>query len=173
VSKALQYLTGAVVVLSFGVGIGLQLGRADGKQSTNNSPGDIAGATYRMERAYRVEVHVPNVEIEAVLKSVVAEVGLEYGKYDQVAFLDAAGLEQFRPMEGSKAGKRAEAGRVLTTNVSFSVPHDAGILKKALDAVRYVHSYEEPVIYVSEVWRSRATGGDGTNPNRWWNRKPQ
>lgn len=106
-----------------------------------------------------------------MLKAVVSKVDLEYGKYDQVAFLDAAGLEQFRPMEGSKAGRRAEAVRVPTTNVSFSVPYDLGVLKKALDAVRFAHSYEEPVIYVSEVWRSRASGGDGSNPNRWWNRK--
>ena len=114
-----------------------------------------------------------NPDADKVLNAVVTAVGLEYGKYDRVAFLDAAGFEQFRPKEGSKAGMQAEAGRVPTTNVSFSLTHDVAVLKKALDAIHKVHSYEEPLIYVSDVWRSRATGKDDSNPNRWWNRKPK
>jgi hypothetical protein len=55
--------------------------------------------------------------------------------------------------------------------VSFSVPHDDAILQKALEAVYAAHSYEEPVIYVSEVWRTRSTNPDEQNPNRWWNQK--
>jgi hypothetical protein len=163
----------ATIILGGGIGLGLLLGRAGAKPAGNRSPEDIMGATYRMERAYLVAVHVPNGEIDKVLDAVVSAVGLEYGKYDRVAFLDAAGLEQFRPMEGSKAGRQAEVSRVPTTNVSFSVPYDRVALKKALDAIRNVHSYEEPVIYVSAVWRSRASGGDDQNPNRWWNRKPK
>ena len=172
-SKIFLRLTAAVAVLSGGIGIGLLLGRVEGKPVANRSPADIAGASYCMERAYLVAVHVPNAQVDAVLNAVVSAVGLEYGKYDCVAFLDAAGLEQFRPKEGSKAGGREEAGRVPTTNVSFSVPDDPAALKKALDAIRNVHSYEEPVIYVSEVWRGRASGGDDSNPNRWWNRRSQ
>lgn len=38
--------------------------------------------------------------------------------------------------------------------------------RKALHAIRYVHSYEEPVIYVSEAWRTRATARKDSNPNR-------
>jgi hypothetical protein len=96
---------------------------------------------------------------------------LQYGKYDQVAFIDAAGLEQFRPLEGSKAGVQPDAGRVPTNNVSFSVSRDPVVLKKALDAIHTVHSYEEPVVYVHEVWRTRHSGGDDTNANKWWNRE--
>lgn len=148
----------------------LSHGRA--KPVAGASPDEIVGETYRLERAYLVTVHVPNAEVDAVLGAAAAAVGLEYGKYDQVAFLGAPGLEQFRPMEGSKAGSCERAGRVPSTNVSFSVSKDLVLLRKALDAIRGVHSYEEPVIYVREVWRSRSTGCDDANPNRWWNRTP-
>jgi hypothetical protein len=135
------------------------------------SPEQIIGATYRVEPAYYVECHVPNAEVDKVLSAVVEAVKLEYGKYDHVAFIDAPGLEQFRPMAGSKPGEVVGAGRQPTTNVSFSVPRDVGLLKKALDAIHTVHSYEEPVVYIHEVWRTRNTGGDDPNPNKWWNQK--
>ena len=135
------------------------------------SPEQIIGTTYRVEPAYYVECHVPNAEVDKVLQAVADAVKLEYGKYDQVAFIDAPALEQFRPLEGSKAGQFASAGRAPTTNVSFSVPRDPVVLKKALDAIHKVHSYEEPVVYIHEVWRTRNTGGDDSNPDKWWNRK--
>jgi hypothetical protein len=136
------------------------------------APDQIVGETYRVEPAYYVACHVPNAEVDKVLQAVAAAVKLEYGKYDQVAFIDAPGMEQFRPMADSKAGDQPSAGRAPTTNVSFSVPRDVAVLKKALDAIHQVHSYEEPVVYVQEVWRTRHTGGDDKNPNKWWNRKP-
>jgi hypothetical protein len=136
---------------------------------SGDSPGNITGKAYRLEPAYLVTVHVPNANVDKVLAAVVAAVGLDYGKYDQVAYLDAPGLEQFRPLAGSKAGEQPAAGREPTTNVSFSVPQDSGILKKALDAIYATHSYEEPVIYVRGVWRTRSTNPDNANPNRWWN----
>jgi hypothetical protein len=171
VNNAFRNFT-AALLLGSGIGIGFLPGSGGDSPAGARSPGDIVGASYRMERAYLVAVHVPNPDVDKVLKAVVAAVGLKYGKYDQVAFLDAPGLEQFRPREGSKAGPQAEAERVPTTIVSFSIPHDPATLRKAIDAIRYVHPYEEPVIYVSEVWRSRATARENSNPNRWWNRKP-
>ncbi len=92
--------------------------------------------------------------------------------HDQVAYLDAPALEQFRPREGAKAGAQADAMRVPTTSVSFTVPRDSAVLQEALDALHTAHRYEEPVIYISEVWRTRATNADDANPN-WWNREPQ
>jgi hypothetical protein len=66
---------------------------------------------------------------------------------------------------------RGVPGRVPTTNVGFSVPRDPAVLQKALDAIHRVHSYEEPVVYVHGVWRTRHSGGDDTKPNKWWNEK--
>jgi hypothetical protein len=140
---------------------------------SDSSPDQIEGKTYRLERAYYVIVHVPAADVDKVMKAVVAAVGLEYGKYDQVAYIDALGLELFRPLDGSKAGAQSRASRQPTKIVSFSVAHDTAVLQKALDAVYAAHSYEEPVIYVSEVWRSRSTNTDESNPNRWWNQKPK
>jgi len=61
-SKIFLRLTAADVVLSGGMGMGLLLGRVEGKPVANRSPADIAGASYRMERAYLAAVHVPNAE---------------------------------------------------------------------------------------------------------------
>jgi len=138
---------------------------------TNDTPEQITGKAFRLERSYLVVVHAPVADVRKVLKSVAAAVGLGYGKYDQVAYTDAVGIEQFRPIEGSKAGAQKQISKQPTKAVSFSVPHDDAILQKALEAVYAAHSYEEPVIYVSEVWRTRSTNPDEQNPNRWWNQK--
>jgi hypothetical protein len=75
----------------------------------DTSPSQIIGKTYRLERMYLVSVHVPSRSVDKVLQSLAAAVGLEYGKYDQVAFIDAEGLEQFRPLAGSKSGAHDSA----------------------------------------------------------------
>lgn len=141
---------------------------------TPYSPADeLSEQTFRLERVYVVTVHIPNPEVEKVLEAVTAAVPLGYGFYDQVAYLDAPGLEQFRPREGSKGGVQEKAGRSPTTKVSFSIPRESDSLAKVLAAIRHTHSYEEPVIYVHEAWRSRTTDRDENNPNRWWNQKGQ
>jgi hypothetical protein len=142
-----------------------------GASTTESSPDQLVGKTYRLERAYLVSVHVPSVSVDKILQALSAAVGLEYGKYDQVAYIDAEGVEQYRPLAGSKAG----AQQTVTTPsrvVTVSVVHDAAVLQKAVDAITRVHPYEEPVIYVTEGWRSRSTAADEKNPNRWWNQKP-
>jgi hypothetical protein len=156
-------LAGALI--GAGVGVGWLAFRR-----TPSSPADeFTADSFRLERVYVVTVHIPNGEVEKVLGAVTAAVPLDYGFYDQVAFLDAPGLEQYRGREGSKGGASDKPGRSPTTKVSFSIPRDAGPLAKVLAAIRRVHSYEEPVIYVHEVWRSRTTDRDENNPNRWWN----
>jgi hypothetical protein len=137
------------------------------------SPSQIVGKTYRLERMYLVSVHVPSGSVNKVLQSLAAAVGLESGKYDQVAFIDAEGLEQFRPLAGSKSGAVESAETDPSKVVTVSLIHDATVLHKALDAIYQVHPYEEPVIYVTEGWRSRSTSADESNPNRWWNQKPK
>ncbi len=55
--------------------------------------------------------------------------------------------------------------------LTFSVPRDPETLAKAIEAIQYTHSYEEPVIYVMEGAATRADyETDRDNPNRWWNR---
>ena len=54
--------------------------------------------------------------------------------------------------------------------VKVSLPRDLAILEKVMDAVLWVHAYEEPVIFLREDWASRASyNPQSDNPNRWWN----
>jgi hypothetical protein len=124
---------------------------------------------YWLEEAYLVHVHVPAADVDAVLDAVLAAVGLPYGDYEGVALVDAAGLEQFREA-GDLTPARA-TDRVATSRVSFSLPRMPEQLRAALAAVRAAHSYEEPVIYVREVLRSRsARREDAPRGRRLWTR---
>jgi hypothetical protein len=54
--------------------------------------------------------------------------------------------------------------------LKISVPRDVRVLERVMDAIMYVHHYEEPVIYVREDWASRAAyNPKSDNPIRWWN----
>jgi len=171
ISMSYQQLVVAVVAISV---LGLLSCSQETQRlpTTDLSPDKIEGDNFRLERAYLVTLHVPNADVERVLKAVVSEVGLHYGKYDQVAYLDAPGFEQYRPIAGSKAGEQDNVSREPTTRVHFSVTCELDVLRRALNAAHSAHSYEEPVFYIREVWRSRSTSPDDSNPNRWWNQEP-
>ena len=54
--------------------------------------------------------------------------------------------------------------------LKLSIERDEAILEKVMDAIHYVHHYEEPVIFLRENWVSRANyNPDNSNPNRFWN----
>ena len=81
-------------------------------------------------------------------------------------------MEQFRPLQGSRAGEQAVLSEVPTTRITFTIPEDVNILHKVIAAARYAHPYEEPVVNVETGWISRTrSGGDESNPNRWWNQQ--
>ena len=166
--KATIYSVLLVIGLSSSLVYGLD-------SQTSILPEQIQGNGYQLAQAYLVETHVPNAEVEGVLVALVNAVSLEYGdKYDQVLYLDSPGFEHFRPKGNSKGGEHQTALRDPSTRVTFSIPRDNTLLKNAIDAIHKAHSYEEPVVYVKEVWRSQATSADNDNPNRWWNKnKPE
>jgi hypothetical protein len=128
-----------------------------GARAADIAPDQLVGKTYRLERAYQVRVHVPSDSVNKVLQSLVAAVGLKYGNYDQVAYIDAKGVEQYRPLAGSKSGAQQDVTATPSKVLTLSLPHDAAVLQKAVDAIYRAHPYEEPVIYITEVWRSRLT----------------
>lgn len=141
-----------------------------GRQIPKMSPEAIEDKAFRLEPAYIVSVNVPSEAAEKVLRSVTDSVPLRYGKYDQVAFRSAAGVEQFRPLQGSRAGEQAALSEVPTTRITFAIPEDVDTLHKVISAVRYTHPYEEPVVHVETGWMSRSKPDDEqSNPNRWWN----
>jgi|SRR5215813_13131920 len=138
-----------------------------GRQIPKMSPAAIEDEAFRLEPAYIVSVNVPSEAVEKVLRSITKSVPLEYGKYDHVAFRSATGVEQFRPLQGSRAGEQAVLSEVPTTRITFAIPEDVNILHKVIAAARYTHPYEEPVVHVEIGWMSRAKpAGDGSNPNR-------
>jgi hypothetical protein len=144
-----------------------------GHQTPKMSPAAIEDKEFQLEPAYIVSVNVPSEAAEKVLRSITDSVPLEYGKYNHVAFRSATGVEQFRPLQGSRAGEQAMLSEVPTTRITFAIPEDVNILHKVIAACRYAHPYEEPVVHVETGWMSRAkAGGDESNPNRWWN-QPQ
>jgi hypothetical protein len=147
--------------------------RSAGADPPEISPDQLLGKTYRLERAYVISVHVPSGSVDKVVQALGAAVGLEYGKYDHVAYIDAEGMEQYRPLAGSKAGAQQTVTTTPSKVVTVSVVHDGAMLQKVVDAINRAHPYEEPVIYITEGWRSRSTSSDEKNPNRWWNQTPK
>ena len=146
---------------------------SSGRQMPKSSPAAIEDKAFRLETAFIVSVNVPSESAEKVLRSITDSVPLEYGKYDRVAFRSATGVEQFRPLQGSRAGEQAVLSEVPTTRITFAIPEDVNLLQKVIAAARYAHPYEEPVVHVESGWMSRAkASSDESNPNRWWN-QPQ
>ena len=120
-----------------------------------------------LERVWFVRVELADRDDERVRVAVGHAVGLGYGPYEGVAFESGAGNQFFRPAEGSKLGESAETVTMPARVLTFSVPARPDVLAKAIEAVRETHSYEEPVITVTEAWASRADySGDRSNPNR-------
>lgn len=145
--------------------------RSTSRSASSLSTDHVESESFRLEPVYLISVNIPDEDVKRVLDSLTSVVPLVYGKYDRVAFRSASGVEQFRPLAGSRAGAQEELSEYKTTRVSFSIPQDPGTLRKTIDAIRNSHPYEEPVINVQEGWASRATGKrDETNPNRWWNK---
>jgi len=137
-----------------------------GRQITNTSRAGIDDKPLRLVRAYIVSVNVPCDAATMVMKSITDSVPLKYGNYDQVAFRSAIGIEQFRPLQGSRAGAQSGLTEVRTSRITFSIPEDDDTLRKVMAAVRRVHPYEEPVVHVVAGWMSQAQqGGEQSNPN--------
>jgi hypothetical protein len=59
----------------------------------------------------------------------------------------------------------------LSKVVTVSLVHDATVLHRPSTRSIKPTLMRNRVIYVTEGWRSRSTGADENNPNRWWNQK--
>jgi hypothetical protein len=79
-------------------------------------------------------------------------------------------VQFFHPIKGSQLGELANTITLPVRVLSFSIVRDEELLKSALEAIHNAHSYEEPVIYITESMASRAEYSESRdNPNRWWN----
>lgn len=72
---------------------------------------------------------------------------------------------------GAAAGFEAEVRlRPDIIEISFELDDDDDLVSDVIEAIFYIHSYEEPVIRVAHIVSSRSKGlDDKANPNRWWN----
>jgi hypothetical protein len=126
--------------------------------------------TCSLEPVWFVWVELTERDDVRIREAVADAIGLNYGSYDRVAFESAFGTCFFRPREGSKPGKQGKTRETPVRVLTFSLLRNAEMLGKAIEAIRYVHRLQEPVIYVIEGLATRAEySTDRSNPNRWWN----
>lgn len=135
-----------------------------------------AAASGTFEPIWTLEIQTRPDDTDRILDAVVQVHPLVYGKYERNASISAVGRETARPPAGSTTATHVDdfvPGSTETypmVELKISIPRDVAILEKVMDAVLYVHHYEEPVIFLREDWASRAAyDPDNDNPHRWWN----
>lgn len=125
---------------------------------------------------FTLEIQTPIDDVDKILDAVIEVYPLGYGRYQRNASISAEAMETAKPEENSTTTAHAkgyEMGQVETypmVELKISVERDLAILEKVMNAIHYVHHYEEPVIFLREDWVSRASYKlNNKNPNRWWN----
>ena len=138
-------------------------------------------STYKAESGtfipvWTLEIQTLPTEVDRILDAVMAVHPLSYGNYRRNASVSGPGYETAQPNEGSTTTTHLDgyvAGGTQTyeaVEIKISIERDETILAKVMDAILYVHHYEEPVIFLRNDWASRAAyNPNNTNPNRWWN----
>lgn len=131
----------------------------------------IESRSLRLEPHYLVSVQAPAADVPRIVEAVTSLTPLAIGNYDSNVFQSADGVERYRPRDGAAAGAETDIRvRPGVVELSFQLPGDPDLLQQIAEAIYGVHSYQEPVIVVSEVLASRTKGlDDRANPHRWWN----
>ena len=109
-------------------------------------------ATIHDECLFRVQI--PADDVAQVLDAIINVTPLRYGNYEQVAFRCCRGIQQYKPLVGSKTGE-AELIHILCDEISFTVPKHDEIITAVIDALFENHPHEEPVILIQEVMCTR------------------
>lgn len=125
---------------------------------------------------WTLEIQTVIEDVDKILDAVMKVHSLSYGRYQRNASISAVGMETSQPEAGSTTESHVEgyvAGNTETypmVELKITIERDPSVLEKVMDAILYVHHYEEPVIFLREDWVSRANyNPDSDNPNRWWN----
>ena len=120
---------------------------------------------------FKVQVYLPEEDVTKTLAVITEVASLRVGSYENVAFYSQPGIQTFRPIDGAHLGKSNHVFDFPVVELVFSIPHDAELLKMVVDSIFEVHIAEEPVIYIEEIWSTRAKSySEKLNPNRFWNR---
>jgi len=125
---------------------------------------------------WTLEIQTLPADTDRILDAVMVVHPLGYGRYQRNASITATGRETAQPEQGSTTTTHVPgfaAGSTETypmVELKISIPRDADILARVMDAIHDVHHYEEPVIFLREDWTSRAAyNPNRDNPHRWWN----
>lgn len=139
-------------------------------------PTDAAGDWGTFEPVWTVEVQTLPADADRILDAIVAVHPLAYGRYERNASISATGKETARPTAGTTTDLHVddfEPGGTETypmVELKLSVPRDPDVLRRVMTAIREVHHYEQPVVFVRDDWASRASyDPTSDNPYRWWN----
>lgn len=129
-----------------------------------------------LEPVWTLEIQTIATDTDRILDAVTAVHPLSYGIYERNASISAVGVETARPAAGSTTATHLEGFEPGTVEaypmveVKISIERDPAILEAVMDAILFVHHYEQPVIFVREDWASRSAYDPASdNPNRWWN----
>ena len=137
---------------------------------------DYRASSGRLVPVWTLEIQTVREDVDKILDAVMEVHPLKFGRYRRTASISATGMETAQPEPGSTTTTHVEgfeAGATETypmVEVKISIERDVAALQKVMDAVLFVHHYEEPVIIVREAWASRADyDPESDNPHRWWN----
>ena len=103
---------------------------------------------------WRVAVQVPVSALPDVRQAVLTLDPLAAGGYDQGVFEEAAGIEQFRVLPGTRPaqGTPGQVQRVPSVRLGFYLPRDAARLERLVcDGIAPHHPWRQPVVEVTEV----------------------
>ncbi len=130
----------------------------------------------RFEPVWTLEIQTVPEDVDRILDAVMKVHRLAYGRYERNASISAVGAETAQPPDGTTTSTHSEGFQPGSTEtypmveLKISFERDPAVLGRIMDAILYVHHYEEPVVILREDWASRAAyNPDNTNPNRWWN----
>ncbi len=121
---------------------------------------------------YLIRTYIPQPDVKKTLAALTEIVPLRYGCYENVAFHSAVGTQNFRPVTGAYLGDVNNVLDFAVVELIFTIDFDEKILQSIIDKLFKIHIAEEPVIYITESWSTRAKNySDTANPNRFWNRE--
>ncbi|MGI9303600.1 MAG: hypothetical protein ACR2RB_13000 [Gammaproteobacteria bacterium] len=130
----------------------------------------------RFVPVWTLEIQTVPDDTDKILDAVMDVHHLSFGRYRRNASISAIGKETAQPEANSTTTTHVEgftAGETETypmVELKISIERDLQVLEKVMNAILYVHHYEEPVIFIREDWASRANyDPHSDNPNRWWN----
>lgn len=128
------------------------------------------------EPVWTLEIQTLPEDTDRILDAVLEVNPLSYGRYQRNASISAVGSETALPQPNSTTAIHnpefvtGVAEEFPMVELKISIERDLAQLARLMDAILYVHHYEQPVIYLREDWASRARyDPNNGNPNRWWN----